>query len=233
LTPSKSKPSERRRAPERCLPELSGRFTLRIELAATFGPLRSRYPSDSYFFWSEQDWLAGYRKMQFLGSVFSVLDRTVEKLRQHPQELDRAKIALIEHFVTSDRKDSEIGSLLVGFLGKDGDFAPKFVESYQDYLVCRPAIEGRFRTSRFCWGGETMAEANGEALAIINDVAGNLDVLGIVIVLERTVAQPKIPTKQGVLDPDLLGIGVTRALPGGQQRAVGGARARALDRGIG
>jgi hypothetical protein len=137
-----------------------------------FPPLPTRHSWEGYFFWGEQDWLAGYRKMQSLGTLYSVLDRTVEELRTSPDQLAKSKIALAESLSTRELSDDEIASRLVSFIGEDDQYERRFEESYQDYLKYRPEIERRFRASPFCWGTEDLEQARNEARRIIKDTVG-------------------------------------------------------------
>lgn len=137
-----------------------------------FPPIKTRHEWTPFFFWAEQDCLAGYRKMQSMGSTFSVLDQTIEKLRASAEALTKSKHAIADHYFLSGESDQKIGPLLVGFIGLGDHYERQFEKGYQEYQRVRPELEARFRLSQYCWGEEDMDESTNEALTIINDLMG-------------------------------------------------------------
>jgi len=98
-----------------------------------------------YFFFSEHDRTAGYRKMQLHGSHFSSIDEAVELLRRDADaRRAAAQIFLGELASESDMPVSPTQGVLATL--------QLFDDSYQDYLHCRE--EFRRCADEFARGGE-------------------------------------------------------------------------------
>jgi hypothetical protein len=86
-----------------------------------------------YFFWSEHDRTAGYRKMQLHGSVFSSIDEAVETLHKD-EKACRASVQILLGELASQVE-------LPGTPGQGVNATQElFVKSYEDYLQCRDEL---------------------------------------------------------------------------------------------
>ena len=97
-------------------------------------PLRTLLKADGYFFWSENDRMAGYRKMQVHGSMFSTIDETIKLLHNNGDELHKALCIALA--VAAGLKDLP-ESILKGLAA----LKALFEEGYQDYINCRGDLE--------------------------------------------------------------------------------------------
>jgi hypothetical protein len=99
-----------------------------------FPPIESRFLGDGRLFWAERDRLAGYRKMQYQGTMFAGLDTTIEYLMQDPEALKTAQRLFCEHGAG--------GHEVTDDLVNDADvFRRAFAASYRDYLKCRESLK--------------------------------------------------------------------------------------------
>jgi len=78
--------------------------------------------------------MAGYRKRQYQGSMFSNLDAAIEELRENPEALRIAQRLFCEHRA----EHQEIPEALLTDIKA---FRRVFVESYDDYKTCRADIK--------------------------------------------------------------------------------------------
>ena len=62
-----------------------------------FPPIESRFMGDGRLFWAERDRMAGYRKMQYHGTMFATLDAAIEELMGDPEALKVAQRLFCEH----------------------------------------------------------------------------------------------------------------------------------------
>ena len=106
-----------------------------------FPPLNSQYAREGYFFWSEHDRLAGYRKFQTLGAHLSSIDEMIEKLKSDQELRRQAKARVIaEMMETIDAKEQ--ASLDVRNGVADGGYLDQlFEEGYEDYQLCKPILQ--------------------------------------------------------------------------------------------
>ena len=88
---------------------------------------------DGRFFWAERDRLAGYRKMQYQGSMFATLDAAIEKLMSDPEALQVAQRLFFEHGAGGH----EVTEAMVN--DTEG-FRLVFAMSYRDYKSCRESL---------------------------------------------------------------------------------------------
>ncbi len=96
-------------------------------------PLETTHPLPGYFFWGENDRLAGLRKMQVHGSLFSSIDDAIERLRNDPDALEATL------HIHAAELAPQIG--LRGTLHETvNTFRAMFAESYADYLICRETL---------------------------------------------------------------------------------------------
>jgi hypothetical protein len=74
-----------------------------------FPPLESAFsrPDHLYFFWSEHDRLAGYRKVYPLGRCVETVDRAVEKLMKSPEKWREAGLRMMMHLAPVIRATSD------------------------------------------------------------------------------------------------------------------------------
>jgi hypothetical protein len=103
------------------------------EFRVVLPPVQSVMKGGGYFFWSENDRMAGFRKMQLHGSIFSSMDETVEFLHRNAEALDVA-VAL------------QLGELaqITPLPGTAQERAVRlrelFREGYEDYQRCRDQL---------------------------------------------------------------------------------------------
>jgi len=103
------------------------------EFRKVLPPVPSVSHTGEYFFWSEKDRMAGVRKLQVHGAIFSSIDATIEYLRANN---DRLKVALgfqLADFVLEGKLDEK-------FSNKIGALLSIFNESYVDYCECREQL---------------------------------------------------------------------------------------------
>ena len=96
-------------------------------------PLKTQLKADGYFFWSENDRMAGFRKMQIHGSMFSTIDETIGVLHKNEEALNVAvgiQLAEIAGVTALPQSSSK------GF----ASLKELFKEGYHDYLQCRDEL---------------------------------------------------------------------------------------------
>jgi hypothetical protein len=98
-----------------------------------FPPIESRFMGDGRLFWAERDRMAGYRKMQYQGTIFATLDAAIEELMGNPEALKVAQRLFCGHGAGGH----EVTEDLVN--DTDG-FRHVFAMSYRDYQSCRASI---------------------------------------------------------------------------------------------
>jgi hypothetical protein len=96
--------------------------------------LPSRYKLPSPFFWGERDRLAGYRKMQLWGAIFSSLDQAIELLAQDADRLDETYFATLQRAAETDRRAAH--ALATG----NQQFREIYAQAYADYRSRREAL---------------------------------------------------------------------------------------------
>jgi hypothetical protein len=107
----------------------------RAELRIVVPPIPSRFRRRSYFFWSEHDRTSGYRKMQFLGSLYSSFDAAIEALHSDPGIL----LDALRHFL--DEAQSSKSELPPDMTGAESAWVEFFATAYEDWVVCRAELE--------------------------------------------------------------------------------------------
>ena len=128
----------------------------------TLPPLPSSIEGQ-YFFWSERDRMAGYRKMQVHGAVFSSLEASIQELRSD----DKALLAASQITLGDLAKEKDLpGSPRQGIAAMRAIFE----DSYLDYLECREELEQC--GEEFAGGGE--AEDIDEAVSPLMAIYGRL-----------------------------------------------------------
>ena len=96
-------------------------------------PLETSFPLSGYFLWAENERLAGFRKMQVHGSIFSSLDAIIDELRAN----DDASTATMHIALAEMAHDLEWPKALPKTIET---FRVFFDMSYQDYLKCRDGL---------------------------------------------------------------------------------------------
>jgi hypothetical protein len=86
-----------------------------------------------YFFWSEHDRTAGYRKMQLHGSAFSSIDDAVQKLNVDSEALKASTQILLGELAAENDLPGTPGQGIRATM-------ELFEASYQDYLQCRDEL---------------------------------------------------------------------------------------------
>lgn len=89
--------------------KLLARANVRGSARIEFPPLPTRVRGAPPFFWAEHDRLAGYRKMQILGTMFSSLDAAIERLATDPSRRQRAFNIMLEAHEASGHDPRSIG----------------------------------------------------------------------------------------------------------------------------
>ena len=87
-----------------------------------------------YFFWAENDRMAGLRKMQTFGLVFSTVDEAMERLHADDQALTRTFGILLAAMAPD--KPLELSEQELA-----ADLRRAFAEGYVDYLECRDELK--------------------------------------------------------------------------------------------
>jgi hypothetical protein len=96
---------------------------------------------EGYFFWSEYDRMAGYRKMQVLGSFLSMLDAAIEDLHRDRSALLRVRNDLLGD-VAQQLEAGQTGPDLTPAVTNDKhSFVALFEHAYQAYLGCREELQ--------------------------------------------------------------------------------------------
>lgn len=103
------------------------------EFRRVLPPLETRFELEGYFFWAEHDRMAGYRKMQVHGSLFSSFDHAIERLRTDAAVLEMtAAIQVAEIAQQRNLPTSAQGCLAT--------LQTMFLEAYEDYRACRDEL---------------------------------------------------------------------------------------------
>jgi hypothetical protein len=122
----------------------------------TFPPVDTAFSKRDRFFWAESDRMAGYRKMQFLGSIYSSLDGAVERLRHDPTTLMLAHQLFLEEAASKGKIPDE-------FKDDARGFTITFAASYRAYQNCKPDIGRIVHESNL-----GLVEDNDESLAEVS-----------------------------------------------------------------
>ena len=104
--------------------------------------LGSALPREGAFFWSEYDRIAGYRKLQVLGSLIRQIDSTLEVLNANAEELELARIAFFAFVGQQNRAGIPAAQLTAGIVGDKATFVELFNEGCQDYEVWKRDLSG-------------------------------------------------------------------------------------------
>ncbi len=112
------------------------------EFWRVFPPLPSRFPrgQGTYFFWSEHDRTAGYRKLQVLGSLLSSIDAAVTEVAEDQEAFKQAWVVTLEQFggKLAGAKERGISETMMRRL----DVAQEmFNKSREAYAECYPELE--------------------------------------------------------------------------------------------
>lgn len=103
------------------------------EFRRVLPPVSSVSRTEGYFFWSEKDRMAGVRKLQVHGAMFSSIDATIEYLCANEDALNIALGFQLADFVTDgllpERHAKNIGAL-----------RELFYEGCADYRICRDEL---------------------------------------------------------------------------------------------
>lgn len=82
------------------------------EFRQEFPQLVSALPFEGEFFWSEKDRVAGWRKLQLHGAMFSSIDATIDLLTKNAEQLDAAlQLVIVEIASTKELPSSPAQSL--------------------------------------------------------------------------------------------------------------------------
>ncbi|MFA7344073.1 MAG: hypothetical protein WC003_07195 [Terrimicrobiaceae bacterium] len=132
----------------------------------TLPRIRTCLPIETYFFWAEHDRLAGLRKSQIYGAIFSSYDAAIEMLRGDEEKLKIAISILLAVIRKDETPPQDVGI-------SAGTLRDLFYEGYDDYQNCRD--EARNCAAEFDKGGETDDFSEElEAVTRLNDaVIGN------------------------------------------------------------
>src|SRR5262249_45064542 len=112
------------------------------EFRRVFPPLPSRFPRGEgmYFFWSEHDRTAGYRKMQVLGSLLSSIDAAVTRVADDQEAFKQAWVVTLEQFADklAGAKERGISETTMRRLDVAREM---FDKSREAYAECYPELE--------------------------------------------------------------------------------------------
>lgn len=101
----------------------------------TMPSLSSRFKLPSPFFGGERDRLAGYRKMQLWGAIFSTMDQTVERLHSDGEALEEARLMSLAAGAENG------GAVSAELVVNRKAFQESFEESYQAYRTLRTELK--------------------------------------------------------------------------------------------
>lgn len=87
-----------------------------------------------YFFWAENDRMAGYRKMQVHGSFFSSVDSTVELFKNDPAELEEVLRSVWSEMMTN-------GTMASDAAFDEAEVTKAFSQCLADYAARRGELE--------------------------------------------------------------------------------------------
>ncbi|MCH8908488.1 MAG: hypothetical protein IH840_15485 [Candidatus Heimdallarchaeota archaeon] len=87
-------------------------------------------PNEDWFFWSEYDRLAGYRKMQVTGAIISSFDAVIHEMNDDPDKLKYGKKLFLQMISDEEEIDS-------AYYNKDDFNSVLWEKGYNDYLMCR------------------------------------------------------------------------------------------------
>ena len=106
-----------------------------------FPPVASKFEREGYFFWSENDRLAGYRKLQTFGAYLSAIDATIDRIRTDPATRRRAHAEVVAQIEDTPGYGG-VGSEAVAEIVGDGGVADRmFEKSVRDYEQCRVDVQ--------------------------------------------------------------------------------------------
>ncbi len=112
------------------------------EFRCVFPPLPSRFPRGEgmYFFWSEHDRTAGYRKMQVLGALLSSLDAAVTEVAEDQEAFTQAWVVTLERLgdKLAGAKEQGISETTMRRLDVAREI---FDKSREAYAACYPELE--------------------------------------------------------------------------------------------
>jgi hypothetical protein len=106
----------------------------------TFPRLNTRFDREGYFFWSEFDRLAGYRKFKIVGSYVSSIEAVLKTLREDQESMRRAKAHFLAMIAEMRAQGVEGPAVTPEVLADRGTLDRLFEESYEDYLQCRDQL---------------------------------------------------------------------------------------------
>lgn len=116
-----------------------------------------------YFFWSENDRIAGYRKMQIHGAIFSSLDTVIETFRRD----DKSLLLAIQIFLGEQASEHDLPGTPSEQVAA---FYKIFPDSYEDYQLCKGEL--RKCADDFASGGDI--EEFGDALTLTTKEYGKI-----------------------------------------------------------
>ena len=105
-----------------------------------FPALASRFPRNGYFFWSEHDRLAGFRKSQTFGAYLSALEAAIDRIRTDPTARRRARQKVVAQIAADPQFAGADPAITAGLLADGGELDKQFEESCEDYEQCKAEI---------------------------------------------------------------------------------------------
>ena len=104
------------------------------KLRVPFPPLNANtIICEQPFFWSEHDRLAGYRKMQHLGSVLGSIFAVVDDLKINPVAFEQARLLFLEDVAKAQNPDDETFATCVGEQQLFREFFEEALPDYEDW----------------------------------------------------------------------------------------------------
>jgi hypothetical protein len=107
----------------------------------TFPRLDTRVEREGYFFWSEFDRLAGYRKFKIVGSYVSSIRAILKTLTTDREAMRRARVHLLATVAQDRASGGAAPEVTPAALADGGVIDRLFTESYHDYLQCEKQLE--------------------------------------------------------------------------------------------
>jgi len=107
--------------------------------------MRTCLPIDTYLFWSENDRLAGFRKAQIHGAIFSSYDAAIEVLKSDGEKLKTTIAMQLAIIAKDETPQCDVGT-------SAGTLWEFFQQGYDDYQQCRERL--RDCAAEFDRGGE-------------------------------------------------------------------------------
>lgn len=105
-----------------------------------FPALATRFERNGYFFWSEHDRLAGFRKLQTFGAYLSALEGAIARIRTDPMVRRRARQEVVAQMAADGGVAGADSDSTAALIADGGELDRLFEESCDDYERCKAEI---------------------------------------------------------------------------------------------